>query len=224
MNEYGATGKIYGALLKVQREIKNPENSAVNPFAKSKYAPLNEILNMVRPLLNKNGLILIQNTGANEEGAYVQTILAHESGEVLTFDRLCLRDERQSNPVQAMGSAISYGRRYQLTSILGIAGEEDTDGNAKSNPKTATNKKPAPKPNKKPKPQPKAKPKTGNGDEEIDPEVFKDCTKGQLIIELLKKDGKPLTEKNINNRAVKLMPERLTTDDLKDITKCMTGE
>jgi len=59
---------------------------------------------------------------------------------------------------------------------------------------------------------------------EIDPEVFKDCNKGQLIVELLKKDGKPLTEKNINNRAVKLMPERLTTDDLKDITKCMTGE
>jgi len=59
---------------------------------------------------------------------------------------------------------------------------------------------------------------------EIDPEVFKDCTKGQLIVELLRKDGKPLTEKNINNRAVKLMPERLTTDDLKDITKCMTGE
>jgi len=59
---------------------------------------------------------------------------------------------------------------------------------------------------------------------EIDPEVFKDCTKGQVVIELLKKDKKPLTEKNINNRAVKLMPERLTTDDLKDITKCMTGE
>lgn len=127
--EIGQKKNVFAALLKVQEEIKNPENSANNPFAKSKYAPLNEILNMVRPLFNKNGLILIQNTGTTSEGAYVQTIIAHKDGEVLEFDKLCLNDARMSNPVQAMGSAITYGRRYQLTSILGIAGEEDTDGN-----------------------------------------------------------------------------------------------
>lgn len=228
MRPYAETTKIYGALLEVQKEIRNPENSAVNPFAKSKYAPLNEILNMVRPLLNKNGLILIQNTGTDDGVAYVQTIIAHESGEELSFDRLYLKDERQSNPVQAMGSAISYGRRYQLTSILGIAGEEDTDGNVKAKPKNnEERKKPAPKSNKTPKPKSaktpkKPKPPAKKNDETTyKPDLFKDTNKGELVIELLKDEKKPLTRKNINARAVKLMPERLTMDDVTEITSVM---
>ena len=48
--------EIATALCKFQAEVKNPSNSAVNPFFKSKYAPLNEILNDVRPLLAKHGL------------------------------------------------------------------------------------------------------------------------------------------------------------------------
>lgn len=53
------------------------------------------------------------------------------------------------------------------------------------------------------------------------PELFKDTTKGELVVELLKDEGKPLTRKNINARAVKLMPERLTMDDVKEITSVM---
>lgn len=53
------------------------------------------------------------------------------------------------------------------------------------------------------------------------PELFKDTTKGELVVELLKDEGKPLTRKNINARAVKLMPERLTMDDVKEITSAM---
>ena len=212
--EIGATKNVFAALLKVQEEIKNPENSASNPFAKSKYAPLNEILNIVRPLFNKNGLILIQNTGTTTEGAYVQTIIAHKDGEVLEFDKLCLKDARMSNPVQAMGSAITYGRRYQLTSILGIAGEEDTDGEAakeKDNPAKGKNK---------PKKQYKAKASNNNdnekGDEFWRALKFENELYKKVVDEFDEKEE--LSARLIRNKAADMVGEtRLTPDEKKEI-------
>ncbi|MGB9978514.1 ERF family protein [Methanobacterium sp.] len=122
---------IAAALLEVQRKIKNPSNTAVNPFFRSKYAPLPEILNCVRPILTENGILLIQNTGSNEAGdVYVQTKLIHTSGEIIESDRLLLKPDK--NTAQGIGSAITYGRRYQLTALLGISSEDDDDGNIAS--------------------------------------------------------------------------------------------
>lgn len=122
---------IAAALLEVQREIRNPSNTATNPFFKSKYAPLPDILNCVRPLLTENGILLIQNTGSNEAGdVYVQTKLIHKSGEVIETDKLLLKPDK--NTAQGIGSAITYGRRYQLTALLGISSEDDDDGNIAS--------------------------------------------------------------------------------------------
>ena len=122
---------IAAALLEVQREIKNPSNTAMNPFFKSKYAPLPDILNCIRPLLTENGILLIQNTGSNEAGeVYVQTKLIHTSGEVIETDKLLLKPDK--NTAQGIGSAITYGRRYQLTALLGISSEDDDDGNIAS--------------------------------------------------------------------------------------------
>lgn len=122
---------IATALLEVQREIKNPSNTATNPFFKSKYAPLPDILNCVRPLLTENGILLIQNTGSNDAGdVYIQTKLIHTSGEVIETDKLLLKPDK--NTAQGIGSAITYGRRYQLTALLGISSEDDDDGNIAS--------------------------------------------------------------------------------------------
>ncbi|WP_424355218.1 ERF family protein [Methanobacterium sp. MBAC-LM] len=131
---------IAAALLEVQRKIKNPSNTAVNPFFRSKYAPLPDILNCVRPILTENGILLIQNTGSNEAGdVYVQTKLIHTSGEVIETDKLLLKPEK--NTAQGIGSAITYGRRYQLTALLGISSEDDDDGNiaSKARPKDGSN-------------------------------------------------------------------------------------
>ncbi len=130
---------IAAALLEVQRKIKNPSNTATNPFFKSKYAPLPDILNCVRPLLTENGILLIQNTGSNEAGdVYIQTKLIHTSGEVIKTDKLLLKPDK--NTAQGIGSAITYGRRYQLTALLGISSEDDDDGNiaSKANKKSKT--------------------------------------------------------------------------------------
>lgn len=215
--EIGQKKNVLAALLKVQEEIKNPENSANNPFAKSKYAPLNEILNMVRPLFNKNGLILLQNTGTTTEGAYVQTIIAHKDGEVLEFDRLCLKDARMSNPVQAMGSAITYGRRYQLTSILGIAGEEDTDGTIEHKENPAKSK-------TRPKKQYKAKQGNSNGNnnkEERGTEFWRALTfENELYAKVIDEfsEDEELTARLIRNKAADMVGEqKLNPDEKKEV-------
>ncbi len=131
---------IAAALIEVQRKIKNPSNTAVNPFFRSKYAPLPDILNCIRPLLTENGILLIQNTGSNESGeVYVQTKLIHTSGEIIETDKLLLKPDK--NTAQGIGSAITYCRRYQLTALLGISSEDDDDGNiaSKTRPKDESN-------------------------------------------------------------------------------------
>lgn len=117
---------IYTALLNVQMEIRNPENTATNPFLKNKYAPLPDILNMVRPLLNKHNLILSQEAAGDQDGVYVMTRLIHTSGQEINTAPLYLKPRK--NTPQEAGGAITYARRYQLTSLLGIAGEDDHDG------------------------------------------------------------------------------------------------
>lgn len=158
--------EVYEALLQVQKEITNPSNTAINPFFKSKYAPLPETLNQVRPLLNKHGLILIQNTGSNDEGVpYVQTILLHaESKSTIESDKLLLKPEKKS--VQGIGSAITYGRRYQLSAILGISSEDDNDGNM-DKPLTKAKPHPKQKPVKNRKPSPAKPTSSAPSDEDI---------------------------------------------------------
>jgi len=142
--------EVIKALLKVQGEIRNPENTARNPIFRSKYAALPDILNMVRPILNQHDLILVQDTGSSEKGVFVKTILMHKSGEMLQTSELYLRPvNNKQNPVentpQPSGSAITYARRYQLTSLLGISGEDDNDGNAPRPPQQKTAPQPSTK-------------------------------------------------------------------------------
>jgi hypothetical protein len=130
--------EISKALLNVQKEIKSPNLSAVNPFYRSKYAPLAEFLKETRSVLTKHGLFLFQDTGGNGLEVFVQTTIAHESGATYTFSKLFLHPLKDTP--QGMGSAITYGRRYQLASILGIVGEEDDDGNGAEAVKTRKKK------------------------------------------------------------------------------------
>ena len=67
------------SMLEIQRELKNPAQTAENPFYKSKYTPLNDLLDMIRPVCNKHNCSIIQED--SKEG--VSTMLLHESGEWL---------------------------------------------------------------------------------------------------------------------------------------------
>lgn len=114
-------------LLKVQQEIGTLSKNAKNPFFKSQYLDLTTIIQHVTPLLNAEGLVLIQPLSGD---SVTTAILDGESGDTLASSTLNLPNI--TDP-QKLGSAITYFRRYTLKSLLAIA-EEDDDGNKASRP------------------------------------------------------------------------------------------
>ena len=121
--------KISAALSKFQAEVKNPPNSSNNPFFKSKYAPLDVVINTAKETLGKYGLSYIQMPGGDGASVSCITILMCE-GEWIESDVLVLKADKVTP--QGAGSAITYARRYQLSAMLGLAGEQDDDGNHSS--------------------------------------------------------------------------------------------
>ncbi len=127
MNKSESIKNIATALCNFQAEILNPKNTSENPFFNSKYAPLNEILNEVRPLLSKHELSILQSPSGNGSDVIISSLIMHTSGEWIEVEPLTLKADKST--AQAAGSAITYGRRYALSSILGISSEDDDDGN-----------------------------------------------------------------------------------------------
>jgi hypothetical protein len=118
---------IATALAKAQAEMGKALKQSNNPHFKSKYADLGNVMDACLPALNAAGIAVIQPTGEDEHGRYVETVLIHgESGESLTC-RVPLIVSK--NDMQGYGSAVTYGRRYGLMAMAGIAPEDD-DGNA----------------------------------------------------------------------------------------------
>lgn len=121
------------ALAAAQAEITNPQkNREVTVSTKTggsykfKYATLDGILDAVRPALTKNGLWFVQ-TLANGDGKYrLETTLMHESGDWVQSEQPLFVSDATN---QAFGSALTYAKRYALTGMLGIAADEDDDGN-----------------------------------------------------------------------------------------------
>lgn len=135
MKRSESIANLAAALAKFQQEVISPKNNANNPYFSSKYAPLHEVINVIREPLAKHGLSYIQSTSTSEQNVTVTTLLMHESGEYIESEPLSLpglqvlRGGSKEFTPQGIGSAITYGRRYSLTAILGIASEDDTDGN-----------------------------------------------------------------------------------------------
>lgn len=129
---------ISAALSSFQKEVKQPKKDTNNPFFGSKYVPLEGVVAAITEPLAKHGLSYIQSTGTEEEKVIVTTLLMHTSGEFIESDPLKLpglqvkKNGDKDFNAQGIGAAITYGRRYSLTALLGIASEEDDDGNTVS--------------------------------------------------------------------------------------------
>jgi len=95
-----------------------------------KYAPLNDVLDKARPVLAKHGFGMTQLVSTSGvDRIIVKTILIHDSGEYISSEmELPPTDVKGTVQIQRMGASITYARRYQITAMLGMAGEEDTDG------------------------------------------------------------------------------------------------
>jgi hypothetical protein len=126
------------ALLAFQQEAPGLTKDATNPHFRNKYASLDSIMDKVRPVLNKHGLVLTQIPSFVMDGSggvvpSLTTRLTHaESGEFIEDKMLLLLDKQNS---QGLGSALTYARRYSITAFLALVGDEDDDGQAASTPR-----------------------------------------------------------------------------------------
>ena len=130
---------INAALVKALSELTNLAKDKVNPHFKSRFTSLDAILDATRPVLAKHGLALSQEPVFEDGMAGVVTRIIHTSGESRESKLILpLRDQS----AQGVGSAISYARRYSAAAILGIASDEDDDGQqASTHPKSMTHPK-----------------------------------------------------------------------------------
>ena len=168
MSEYKLPlDKLLPSLIKFQSEcpaiVKDKENSFItekNKGKKAMYADLATINETIKKPLSNNNLAITQpiNDGV------LQTYLYHISGQFIKSE---IKLSTEQKTPQAIGSEITYMRRYSVCAILGIAADDDDDGNAATTP--TTNKNTPHSPTTPPKPQNTA---TGEPDAKSDTPVM----------------------------------------------------
>ena len=130
--------ELAAALAKAQGAMDAPTFNRINPHFKNKYADLAAIREAIRKPLADNGLAIVQPTEIREGGWVLITKLLHTSGQWLSSE--------YPLPVggkpQEIGAAMTYARRYELCSVLGVAAEDDDDAESANGQKAST---PAPK-------------------------------------------------------------------------------
>ena len=137
--------ELFKAFANFKKKLKQPLKDANNPFFKSKYVPLENVVQVVDEAMIDTGLSYTQGIADLEEGYLrVDTIVLHESGEYMVIKGSKVKPVK--NDPQSAGSATTYARRYSLSTAYGIASDPDDDGNGAS--QQAKN-------NQQPKPQPK---------------------------------------------------------------------
>ena len=119
--------ELFTALAKAQSEMRTAGLNAENPYFKSAYADLAEIIRVSRPALSKNGLSVMHQILTNEDGQnMIHCILAHISGQWIESR---MRILPVKNDVQSMASYISYLKRYTYAALIGVvSSDEDDDG------------------------------------------------------------------------------------------------
>ena len=123
MNKSESIKNIAGALVDFQSSVSKVAKESNNPFFKSKYASLANILDTIQKPLSECGLAISQ----FPDGNALTTILLHaDSGEWMESSYV-MPVAKQNDP-QAMGSAMTYARRYALGSILNLNIDDDDDG------------------------------------------------------------------------------------------------
>lgn len=128
MNHSESIKEIATALSKAQGVMEGAKKDSENPHFKSKYADLAAVWEACRKPLSDNGLSVVQFIEGGPDILTVITRLMHDSGEFLESS---LTIKPVALTPQGLGSAATYGRRYSLMALVGIAADDD-DGNAAS--------------------------------------------------------------------------------------------
>ena len=138
-----ARGELFKALAAVQAVITDPGRTAKTQ--RNRYADLHSILDAVRVPLASNGLCVSQwvmpatTDEAGRTWLSITTVLGHDTGQWMGQESSIPvdLDTKFMNPAQAVGSSITYLRRYALAAALGIS-QQDDDGESAGQPKKAT--------------------------------------------------------------------------------------
>lgn len=138
MNKSESIAELAKALASFHSEVKQPLKDKENPFFKSKYVPLENVVESITNIAPKHGLSFIQYPVNQDNKVGVVTILMHSSGEWIETEPIFAQPAKQD--AQATGSVITYLKRYSLSAVFGITSDEDDDGNnatfGNSQPKT----------------------------------------------------------------------------------------
>ena len=130
MNTEIPTPELNAALCKAQSEMGPARKGKVNPAFRSNYADLASVIEAVQPL-HDNGLAYSQLVAVDGDIVGVRTVLRHISGQTLDCGSMTARAKDAS--AQAIGSALTYLRRYSLMTACGIASADD-DGQSAGRP------------------------------------------------------------------------------------------
>lgn len=129
MNRSESISKLAVALVKFNAQIGSIAKDAKNPFFKSQYVTLDNLIIHTRQLLQEQGLVVMQSPLSKEDGSIgIQTLLIHESGEFIESEPIYMKPAK-ANDAQQAGSIISYMRRYSYQAILNLNTGEDDDAN-----------------------------------------------------------------------------------------------
>lgn len=128
--------------IKVQQNLPSVHKDGTGNYGK--HMKLETLMPAALEVLNKFNFALFQPVTTTEDGSpALRTRIVHASGEVVVDDTMLLMLDKQSP--QGQGSGITYGRRYQLCSVLGIVADEDDDGQ-KATDQSGGQTKPSPRP------------------------------------------------------------------------------
>jgi len=116
---------IYQALLAASVNYGSLEKDSENPYFKAKYLSLPSLLKAVRPALTDQGILITGSLRLLPQGWVVETVLVH----VLTSETLVSQFPVEDTSPQKIGQTRTYGERYNLLQLLGIAASDD-DGNS----------------------------------------------------------------------------------------------
>lgn len=114
------------ALSKAQKDITGAKKDTDNSYFKSTYADLASVWDAVRKPLTDNNLAVVQTVDKEDSGFVLNMKLIHSSGQWFSSKVHLLLGPKQS--MQALGSAITYARRYSLAAVTGVP-QVDDDGN-----------------------------------------------------------------------------------------------
>lgn len=124
MNKSEEIKELVIGLIGFQAEMKPVIKDSNNPFFKSGYASLLAIWEQAKPILNKNGLAVVQAPEDSGGKFVIKTTILHKSGQWLSSEYPIVSVK---NDPQSMGSAVSYAKRYALQACLGIVTDDDDD-------------------------------------------------------------------------------------------------